>query len=116
MKIHIWEDYSRARIILVGEVNQCGTIQLVGFDGKDLVFQDYDPSSGVNPDIIPLLQFPMMDRNEILKSLLDALSNRNIKTENENLLQGKLIATEKHLEDMREISKNLIAKITNSKI
>lgn len=31
-----------------------------------------------------------------------------INTENENLLQGKLKATEIHLEDMREISKKLL--------
>ena len=49
------------------------------------------------------IELPQRFGNDFLKALLDALSDKNIKTENENLLMGKFVATEKHLEDMRKI-------------
>lgn len=49
------------------------------------------------------IELPVKFADDFLKALLDALSDKNIKTENENLLMGKFTATEKHLEDMRKI-------------
>jgi hypothetical protein len=42
--------------------------------------------------------------NEFVRLMVDyASKNNTVKTENENLIQGKLLATEKHLEDLRII-------------
>jgi hypothetical protein len=44
-----------------------------------------------------------MDANELLKSLADSISDMGVKTESDFKIQGKLEATEKHLEDMRKL-------------
>jgi hypothetical protein len=49
----------------------------------------------------PLLEMPHGMFTDFVKAITDYASENRIKTENENLLQGKLTATEKHLEDMR---------------
>jgi hypothetical protein len=41
---------------------------------------------------------------EFLRLMVDYASKHQLKTENENLLTGKLVATEKHLADMRTIA------------
>ena len=59
----------------------------------------------------PFLELPL----RFSQFFFDAISNYNskngIKTENENLLKGKLEATEKHLEDLRKHFDLLINKI-----
>lgn len=62
-------------------------------------------------EIQPLLKMPFSMAQTFLKAFADYLSTKNITTENENLLNGKLIATEKHLDDMRNISTKLLDKI-----
>lgn len=39
-----------------------------------------------------------------LQAFADALANKGIKTRNDSIAEGKLIATEKHLEDMRTLA------------
>lgn len=51
----------------------------------------------------PFLVIPEFIFNDFAKAILNYASDNNIKTENENLLVGKMDATEKHLEDMRKI-------------
>ncbi len=43
-----------------------------------------------------------------LRLMVDYASKHQLKTENENLIQGKIIATEKHLTDMRTIAFKLL--------
>lgn len=45
---------------------------------------------------------------EFLRLMVEYASKHQIKTENENLIQGKIIASEKHLEDMRTIAFKLL--------
>jgi hypothetical protein len=49
------------------------------------------------------IELPVGFFNDFVKAITDYASNNNIKTESETLLQGKLGATERHLEDMRKI-------------
>lgn len=49
----------------------------------------------------PFLSLPEEVFNELLKEFMRHGAEKGIQTENENVVTGKLIATEKHLEDMR---------------
>ena len=112
MEIKIYTDYGTGHINIYGFVDQGGIRKIVGFNGKEFVYQHLDPGAYTDDKLIPLLRFPAWGGENILKSLLDALSGLNIKTENGNLLQGKLQATERHLEDMREFAKTMLLNIT----
>jgi len=61
-------------------------------------------------NIKPFLVLPLRMADELVKAFIDLGSEMNIKTESENLLKGKLEATQLHLEDMRELTKHLIIK------
>lgn len=69
---------------------------------KDGLLCDFMPqeAEAVEP-IEPLIEMPEQMADEFIKAVVDYASEAGIKTENENLLKGKLQATEKHLEDMR---------------
>ena len=61
--------------------------------------------------IEPLLTLNQYLAEHFLKAVADYLSGRDIKTDNEHLLQGKLAATEKHLEDMRQHFTTVLNKL-----
>jgi hypothetical protein len=61
--------------------------------------------------IKPLLEMPLYLGEDFLKAVANYLSSEGIKTENENLLKGKLDATEKHLEDLRRNFDKLLNKV-----
>jgi hypothetical protein len=68
-------------------------------DSKFLHARELDPNQ---PNKIePFLELPEKFFNEIAKSIVEYANVNDIKTDNESVLQGKLTATEKHLEDLR---------------
>ena len=67
-----------------------------------------DPTSITPPEIKPLLIFNNQMAKDFIKSVVDYASKNGVVTENENLLKGKLLATEKHLEDMRKAFDKLL--------
>ena len=83
---------------------------IIGYNGKTLVEQipSYD---GTVKTFIPLLIVPNIYKDAIIKAFISEGANQNLRTENENLLKGKLQATELHLSDMREFSKNIRCKL-----
>lgn len=56
----------------------------------------------------PLLSLPKPMMQILFKAIMEQQEKQGIKTKDENLIEGKLIATEKHLEDMREFAKKLL--------
>lgn len=72
---------------------------MIGYDGEKLVEQIM--SVGEATDIKPLLTIPLGMKEFIIKAFINEGAKQNLRTENENLLKGKLEATELHLEDMR---------------
>jgi hypothetical protein len=58
-------------------------------------------------ELKPFLELPWRFGDEFMKAISDFNSQNGIITENENLLKGKLQATELHLSDMRELTKKL---------
>lgn len=62
----------------------------------------------------PFLELPSSFFDKLVKAMVDYASENNIKTENETLLQGKLVATEKHLEDLRKHFEKVLDKIVSN--
>lgn len=62
--------------------------------------------------IEPFLVLPTHFAMGLIKQLSEYNSKQGIKTKDESLLEGKLEATGKHLEDMREFAKKLLDNIT----
>ncbi len=60
---------------------------------------------------VPFLELPSEFFNELVKAIVQHASDNNIKAESETLLQGKLSATEKHLEDLRTYFPKVLNKI-----
>jgi hypothetical protein len=56
----------------------------------------------------PFLKLPRMLADLFFKSITDYQEKKGIKTKDENLIEGKLQATEAHLKDMQEISRKLL--------
>lgn len=51
----------------------------------------------------PTFRFRGIEKTEFLKAMADAIAEIGIKTDSDFKIQGKLEATEKHLEDMRRL-------------
>jgi len=66
------------------------------------------PSEIEEPKIKPLFKIPMFDKQRFLSECVKIAADNNLRNENENLLKGKLEATELHLTDMRNMSKQLL--------
>lgn len=105
MKIYIQKPFESSfdgvKIWVIKEIgpNRCQvTIDKESGNLKALLIDPDNPK-----ELEPFLKLPTELFNEFVKAITEYASDNNIKTENENLLQGKLGATEKHLEDMRKI-------------
>ena len=70
-------------------------------DGKLFHQEINEMNAGSAEPLVPLLEMNRAFAEDFLKAVADYSSSVGIKTENENLLKGKLQATEKHLEDLR---------------
>jgi len=86
---------------------------LIGIKDGLLIKQELSPLNPTNVPIYPLLEMGDYMAKEFIKAIVDYASGEGIKTENENLLKGKLEATEKHLEDLRRQFDLLLNKIVN---
>lgn len=63
---------------------------------------------GTCHDLKPLMIVPGSLAEDLLKVFAEVANSKGIKTENENLLKGKLEAATYHLEDMRIIVNKLL--------
>lgn len=97
-RLYLMTDQGRDRVI-------------IGYQDGMLVEQKLNPLNAEVVPIIPLLKMHDGFVDEFLKAVTDYTSNMGVKTENENLLIGKLKATEKHLEDLRKNFDKLLDKV-----
>lgn len=110
MELIVNENYGSMSIEIFGRVQQGNRIAIIGYDGDQLIEQIM-PDNGSLPEkdsIKPLLRMNRFVFDNLLVAFVELANKKKIRTENENLLQGKLVATETHLTDMREMSKKLV--------
>ena len=112
LRLIVNHDYRTMNVIIYGQIIEGTRLFIIGYDGERLIEQEVTPENELAQitTFKPLLEVNEFKFNAFLKAFVDYASNVKMVTENENLLQGKLQATEKHLEDMRELVKELIIK------
>lgn len=106
MELIIEEDYRKLECRIYAREQRGSQVVIIGYDGESLV--EYTLGPELIPDIKPLLTIPIMMKENLLKAFTQEASKINLNTENENLLRGKLEATELHLKDMRDFSQKLL--------
>jgi len=107
MELEIMHDFNANRLVIyLWEEMKGHGMRFYSYNGEHLeVTEVEDPVSRSTPEAKPLLILPLHLGKKMLELLAKELSKQGIQTANENLLQGKLLSTEKHLEDMRELVK-----------
>ena len=99
MELIVQDNFSVARIYL--RYNKGDQTVIVGQKDGMLIEQTLDHMNATADPFIPLLEMNRNFAQDFFKAVGDYNSANGIKTENENLQKGKLLATEKHLEDLR---------------
>ncbi len=82
-------------------------------DGANLIGTTLDPCQ-ITDDLAPLLSLPRHMAQPMIDALVEFNSKIGRRSENENLLQGKLAATTEHLTDMRDMAKKLLESVINN--
>jgi len=82
-------------------LNNGGRRQSVQYDSAEKLLQVTELKENESNKVEPLFELPLQFFNELTKQMVIYASENNIKTDSELVLQGKLTATEKHLEDLR---------------
>ena len=107
MKLIFENRYERMLCNIYLQEMQGRTKVFFHFDGENLVEQKL-PEGPDCVEIKPLLSIPIQMVDYLIKAFIDEGAKQNLRTENENLLKGKLESTELHLNDMREFSRKLL--------
>lgn len=102
--------YSHMEVEIYGQEIQGDRIYIIGYDGEYLISQELKREDEMKPitEFKPLLRVGLHQFDSIVKAFVNYANEKNIHTEVEDHLKGKLEATETHLTDMREISKKLV--------
>lgn len=109
MELIIKEEFDTFVTKIYGKIEKGNQTYIIGYDGKNAVEQLLPDSPFVdNKKIIPLLTIPHNLLRDIVAGFAEYAQKKDIRTENQNLLEGKLIATEKHLSDMRDFAIKLL--------
>jgi hypothetical protein len=103
------DNFGHMSIEIYGQLVQGNRLYIIGYDGEGLIQQEITRENEMNllTTFKPLLKISRFMLPTLLKGFADYANKKDIHTENENLLKGKLTATETHLADMRELSKKL---------
>lgn len=102
MEIFVENDY-RTMVVRVYIRERESSIDKYYFiDNGILSCQTVDRSNFQYPEVKPFMEMPSYFYDSFAKAFIEQLNRDGIKTENENLMQGKLKATELHLNDLRE--------------
>ncbi len=107
MELIIQEEFHLHQVKLFLKEKQENKIYIYGYDGNNVIRQCLSGCE-LSHKIIPLLSVDLDLFRTLLECFVNEANNRNIRTENENHLKGRLEATEIHLSDMREAFKKLI--------
>jgi len=110
MEILIIDNYDNFTCSIYGKKKLGDNVIIIGYDGNFLVEYTLENTCAANDKVMPLFKIPLTQKDIWLNALKESLSKSNYSTENENLIKGKLEATQEHLKDMREISMMLLKK------
>lgn len=110
MEIQIMRDFNVGRVVIyLWEKEEGYGMKFYSYNGEHIeVTTTKEPVTREDPIAKPLLILPLRMWDIVSKLLVAEIAKDGIQTENENLLQGKFIATEKHLEDLRIITSKLL--------
>lgn len=75
----------------------------LNLDGEGNMIQTEVKKGDIRTDLKPFLELSRHYAEIFFKGIADWNSKNGILTENENLLKGKLVATEKHLDDLHRL-------------
>lgn len=107
LQLIIQDDFG-SMMVNIWLVDQKGSELInITWDGEHLISTIVP--EGIEP-VKPFLKVPLPFKQVFIKSFVDYASNNGIKPKEASFTEGKLEATEKHLEDMREIVKKLVIK------
>lgn len=107
------ENYSSMTMDFYGQSVEGGRLFIIGFDGEGIIKQEVTKENELAtwPTFKPLLKISRFQFEELIKAFVNLADSKNIHTENEDLLQGKLKATEEHLSDMRKMNEKMLDSI-----
>jgi hypothetical protein len=111
MKLYVETNWNSRATRFYLEDQQGRVKTFIGVKDGRLIEQQLNPMNAIDEPLFPLLEMGDYMAKEFIKSVVDYASGEGIKTENENLLKGKLEATERHLEDLRRQFDLLLNKI-----
>jgi len=114
MEFIFQEDYQSMTVRMYLKAQRGNMSIIIGQKDGLLIEQILDPMNAPAEPLIPLLEMNRHFAKDFLKAVGDYNSSVGIKNENENLLQGKLSATEKHLEDLRIHFTKVLDKVVGS--
>jgi hypothetical protein len=114
MEIIIQDSYQLGAVDIYLQRENLGRIEVIGYDGNVLIFQPIPDIPTTDNKIKPLLSIPYHMKDAIIKAFIQEGAKQNLRTDNENLLKGKLEATEKHLADMQKAFNQLL-ELTKTK-
>jgi hypothetical protein len=110
MELIIHDDYPNMVCRIYIKEERSGKTILTGYNGEHLIQQVLEDTDK-NQNIKPLFVLPLMMKDALIKAFVSEGAKQNLRTENENLLQGKLQATELHLKDMKDLTFQLMGLI-----
>jgi len=88
----------------------------INFNYKDGEIIEVEvPDDKISNDLKPFLELPRLFANFFIKGIVEYANNEGIKTKDQNLIEGQLIATNLHLKDMQEFSTKLLDFVTHKK-
>lgn len=104
MKLIFNDDFQKYTCSIYAEIHKN---VFISQEGDSIRQTTLNEGSMVN-DIKPLLIVPLNMKDDIIKAFISEGKRNHLSTENENLLKGKLEATESHLSDMQNISSQVL--------
>lgn len=103
-RILILDNYDRFVCSFYGATAEA----IIGWDGETLIKQPIGEAEKITGRIKPLLEIPLLMKPYFLNLLRVALSEQDVKSEEESVLKGELRATKLHLQDLQMITKKLL--------
>jgi len=101
-KLIVNQNYSCMMVDVFVMKTEGDRVFIIGYDGQYLVKQDVTAQNELSKDFLPLFRIPLLEQNTYFKAFLEHASGMDIKTVDENLLQGKMDAMKEHLVDSKE--------------